>query len=57
MIIPVVRRRRSSPSRCWAPSAPGRWRQHLARRARVVFWGAFAMALTAGIGALVGTQI
>ena len=25
--------------------------------ARVVFWGAFAMALTAGIGALVGTQI
>jgi VIT1/CCC1 family predicted Fe2+/Mn2+ transporter len=25
--------------------------------ARVVFWGAFAMALTAGIGALVGAQI
>ena len=25
--------------------------------ARVVFWGALAMALTAGIGALVGTQI
>ena len=25
--------------------------------ARVVFWGAFAMAVTAGIGALVGTQI
>ena len=25
--------------------------------ARVTFWGAFAMALTAGIGALVGTAI
>ena len=25
--------------------------------ARVVFWGAFAMAVTAAIGALVGTQL
>lgn len=24
---------------------------------RVTFWGAFAMALTAGIGALVGTAV
>ena len=32
-------------------------RQRASRHVRVTFWGAFAMALTAGIGALFGTVV
>ena len=52
------RRRRWSSSRCSAPSprAPAA-RRIVRRRLRVTFWGALAMAVTAGVGALFGTVV
>ncbi len=42
------------PRRTRGPWRAIRRREHVARHVRVTFWGAFAMALTAGVGALFG---
>ena len=58
MLVWPSRRPRWCSSLCSARSAPGPAAPMSARRRlRVTFWGAFAMALTAGIGALVGTAV
>ena len=50
--------RRSSSSRSWAvwPRSPVE-QAPIAGALRVTFWGALAMALTAGVGALFGTVV